>query len=280
MRFARFSLAGLAAAFFGIGTAAAAPQVLMVVTPSDELPLTCTNGECTTEVAAICMQPDRANPTRGKNYHVDTANIKGAKTSRAEDAMTLVGYTNQGGEVSLPVDGTLRIQAEREHYAVTLRVDAGVLAQHQLKSLAVRVTGNVLLFPQAEEADPKPQTMADAALARSTLRQTAERILDKRADTIDGARVVRAAINALPVSRATTEAERQAARDTSYKVAVSDTARGQADAAFRACRSVSDNAMSTRYNSRYGYRACLGVMHDDLIDGVNKEYWDALKGGS
>ena len=50
-----------------IAAAAAAPQVLMVVTPSDEIPLTCENGSCSAEVAAICLQPDRSNPQRGKS---------------------------------------------------------------------------------------------------------------------------------------------------------------------------------------------------------------------
>ena len=55
-----FSIAGLT------GTTQAAPQVLMVVTSTEELPLTCESGQCTAEVAAMCLQPDRANPERGK----------------------------------------------------------------------------------------------------------------------------------------------------------------------------------------------------------------------
>ena len=53
-----------------------------------------------------------------------------------------------------------------------------------------------------------------------------------------------------------------------------------ASEAFEACRNVSDLAISRRYDARYSYRDCLGIMHDDLIDGVNKQYWDALKAGS
>ena len=50
--------------------------------------------------------------------------------------------------------------------------------------------------------------------------------------------------------------------------------------AFYACRSITDHTIIKRYDSRDSYRACLGVMHDELIDGVNKRYWDALKAGS
>ena len=130
-----------------IAAAAAAPQVLMVVTPSDEIPLTCENGSCSTEVAAICLQPDRSNPQRGKSYSVreSDAKIQGARSSRVEDTMTLIGRTAAGQETVLPAAKLLNVNAEREHYAVTLSVDEAVMRQHGLTSLAVRVTGNVLL---------------------------------------------------------------------------------------------------------------------------------------
>ena len=43
---------------------------------------------------------------------------------------------------------------------------------------------------------------------------------------------------------------------------------------------MTDYTIIKRYDLRYSYRACLGVMHDGLIDGVNKKYWDALKAGT
>ena len=83
-----------------IAAAAAAPQVLMVVTPSDEIPLTCENGSCSTEVAAICLQPDRSNPQRGNSYRLRArdANIRGARSTRVEDTMILIGRTAAGQE--------------------------------------------------------------------------------------------------------------------------------------------------------------------------------------
>src|SRR3546814_19100379 len=53
-----------------VGIAAAAPQVLLVVTPKDEMPLVCAGGSCSTAVTAICLQPDRANPVRGPDYSI------------------------------------------------------------------------------------------------------------------------------------------------------------------------------------------------------------------
>jgi hypothetical protein len=280
MRISIFAIAavlGLAAT-----PAMAAPQVLMVVTPSDILPMNCEGGLCSSEVAAICLQPDRANPVRGKEYRVieDTAQIPGAKSSNIEDTITLVGIAADGRQISLPTSRYLRIRAERDHFAVTLSVDASVLRKFALESLSVRITGNVLLFPDAVDQDPEPQTEADMMIARTTLRAVAKRILGQRADTLGGAKVVRSAMNALPRNRGTTEGERYAARQIAAALRATPRARVLAGEAFEACRNVSDLAIVTRYDSRYSYRDCLGIMHDDLIDGVNKQYWDALKSGS
>lgn len=282
MRMGAFSIASVFGILGYLGTAVAAPQVLLVVTPTDELPLTCENGICATEVAAICLQPDRANPTRGARYGVRAgdAGIKGPSSTRVEDTMTLVGRNAAGVETVLPAAELLRINAEREHFAVTLSVDRSVMDARGLTSLAVRVTGNVLLFPEADAADPKPQTPSDIEVAATTQRQTAERILGKRSDKVTGASLVRTAMNSLPRSRATSETERVAARDAALRVPATPQAREHAAEAFFACRNVSDNMMIKRYDSRYGYRDCLGIMHDGLIDSVNKEYWNALKAGS
>lgn len=279
----RISIVAVAAILgLAAGAASAAPQVLMVVTPTDILPMNCEGGVCSSEVAAICLQPDRANPVRGKQYRVmeRTAQIPGAKSSSIEDTMILVGVFADGRQISLPTWKHLRIRAARDHFAVTLSVDQSVLRQYSLKSLAVRVTGNALLFPDAVDRDREPQTDADIAVARTTLRGIAKRILGQRADTLGGAKVVRSAINALPRNRGTTERERSTARQVAASVRATPRARTLASEAFAACRNVSDLAIVKRYDSRYSYRDCLGIMHDDLIDGVNKQYWDALKAGS
>lgn len=282
MRAGIFAVASVLGAIGFLGTAAAAPQVLMVVTPSDEMPLTCENGICSTEVAAICLQPDRSNPQRGKSYSVKAsdANIRGARSTRVEDTMTLIGRTAAGQETVLPAAKLLNINAEREHYAVTLSVDESVMQQHGLTSLAVRVTGNVLLFPDADQGDPNPQTPSDLQIAETTQRGTAERVLSNHGDQLTGARMVRSAINALPRDRASNETEREAARTVAMQQTASADAVAYAKDAFFACRSVTDHTIIKRYDSRYSYRACLGVMHDEIIDGVNKKYWDALKAGS
>lgn len=282
MRIKAFAIASIFGAVGYVSAASAAPQVLMVVTPSDEMPLACENGVCSTEVAAICLQPDRANPQRGKSYSARSAetNIRGARSTRVEDTMTLVGTDAAGREVVLPAENLLKINAERDHFAVTLSVDESVMTSRGLTTLAVRVTGNIMLFPDADQDDPNPQTASDIEVAQTMQRGTAERVLAQHSDELTGAHMVRSAINALPRDRASNEAEREAARKAAMQRPASPNAIAYVQDAFVACRSVTDHAVITRYDSRYSYRACLGVMHDGLVDGVNKKYWDALKAGS
>jgi len=179
----------------------------------------------------------------------------------------------------LPVDKYLRVLAERDHYAVTLSVDQSVMYRNNLASLAVKITGNVLLFPDAEPQDTRPQTDTDKLVAETTLRGVAERVLSERTDTLDGAKVVRKAINALPRDRQSTATERRQAQATALRMRVSPAAKENAAKAFSACRNVTDSGEGGA-NTDYGYRNCLGIMHDELIDGVNREYWDKLKAGS
>ena len=280
----RFGLIAAAAAFGvagAVSAASAAPQVLLVVAPTDDVPLRCENGLCTAEVAAICLQPDRANPERGKRYNAmsTVSDVPGVKSTRKEDTMTLVGETADGRQIELPTGKYLHINAERDQYAVTLSVDEAVKRDFGLATLTVRVTGNVLLFPDVEPRDANPQTESDKQIAQTSQRGLAQQILGKRTDTLDGAKVVRSAINALPRDRKTTVSERLKAQADALRARVSAKAREKAEGAFTTCGSVGDGAGAGEV-AVYGYRHCLGIMHDELIDGVNREYWDALKAGS
>ena len=128
----------------------------------------------------------------------------------------MIGRTAAGQETVLPAAKLLNVNAEREHYSVTLSVDEVVMRQHGLTSV-VRVTGNVLLFPDADQDDPNPQTTSDLQIVETTQRGTAERVLSKHDDELTDARMVRYAINALPRDRASSETEREAARNAAMQ---------------------------------------------------------------
>ncbi len=191
MLFAATCLFGLATATPG---AVAAPQALLLVAMGDDLQLVCERGECAAEVSTICLQLERADPLLGTPYAV----IEDPEEEpRAEPALTLVGHTADGSEVTLPVAGNLAITAERGHSAVKLSVPRAVLQTFGLTSLTVRLARHVALASEVADGDPM-QTEAELALARGPLRRVAEQVLTSRGEQVAAARVVRDVLNALP----------------------------------------------------------------------------------
>ena len=274
MRFAATCLFGLANV---TPAAAAAPQALLLVATGDDLQLVCERGECAAEVSTICLQQERADPPLGTPYAVIEDPEDGP---RVEPALTLVGHTADGREVTLPAAGNLGITAERGHSAVKLSVPRAVLQTFGLTSLTVRLARHVALAPEVADGDPV-QTEAELALVRGPLRRVAEQVLTSRGEQVAGARVVRNVINALPRGRRASPAERGAAwrqalgiRPAGNSDEISDGALGQAGSAYKICLGIG------RHMGFGDYRDCLGVRHDELINTINGAYWDALKFGS
>ena len=251
------------------GMANAAPQILLVVSPDEEIPMTCEGAHCTVELTAICLQPERANPLRGARYMAMDA-----------DTITLVGSTAAGETRRLPITKTMQILAEREHTAVTLSVPRVILDMYQVSELTVRLQGNVVLAPTPVANDAKPQTEADIALAKTTLRKTAESVISQRGDQVAAAGLLRKAINALPRERAPSQAERDAAETLAMTTRALAKSATQAKTAFDTCRGIGDTFSNRWYHNWFSYRNCLSVEHDSLIEEVNKEYWEVLKAGS
>ena len=251
------------------GMASAAPQILLVVSPDEEIPMICEGAHCTVELTAICLQPERANPLRGTQYMAMDA-----------DTLTLVGKTAAGETRRLPVTKNMQILAEREHTAVTLSVPRAILEMYQVSELTVRLKGNVVLAPTPVANDAKPQTEADIALAKTTLRKTAESVIEQRGDQVAAAGLLRKAINALPRERAPSQAERSAAETLAMTTRAPKQSTAQAKTAFDTCRGIGDTFSNRWYHNWFSYRNCLSVEHDSLIEEVNNEYWDVLKAGS
>ncbi len=274
MLFAATCLFGLANVTPG---AVAAPQALLLVATGDDLQLVCERAECTAELSAMCLQPERAAPLLGTPYAVieDTDD-----EPRLQPALSLVGHTADGIEVTLPVAGNLAITAERGHSAVKLSVPRAVLQTFGLTSLTVRLARHVALAPETADGEPM-QTEAERALVRGPLRRAAEQVLTRSGEQVAGARIVRDVINALPRGRRASPAERGAAwrqalgRPAGTPDEIPNGALGQAAKAYRICLGLGSAVLA------FGdYRDCLKLMHDELINTVNGAYWDALKFGS
>ena len=144
------------------------------------------------------------------------------------------------------------------------------MQQYGLITLTVRAMSNVLLFLDADRDDPIPQAPSDQRITETMHRGTAERNLSQYSNELTVAHEVGYAVNTLPRDQASSETERQMARNAAMQRSNPVDAMAYAKDVFFACRSVTDNTIIKCNEIWYSYRACLGVMHDK----------NALKGGS
>ena len=263
-------LPGLAAAFaLTAGGAAAAPQALMVAAGSGEVHLACSGAACRAEITTFCLQPERPNPEFGHRY-----NILAMADQRG--AIRLVGHREDGGKVVLPLESSAILTAERDHSAVMLTVPAPVLHEYGVTRLSVQVSEPVMLVPQAVAGDPRGQDEDDLAFLATTARQAAKYAIEEHPDQVGATRIVRDVLNAVPADRPTTRRERRKAWIQSEPERESPDAQSMARSAYDDCKTV--NAVD---NVRlYGFRSCMGVMHDEIIGEVNDAYAELIGAGS
>ena len=76
------------------GSAAAAPQALLLAGAGSELQLYCEGGECAAEAGTICLQPERDNPDRGTAYTIPGGGLG------TGDGLSLIGHLPDGREVA------------------------------------------------------------------------------------------------------------------------------------------------------------------------------------
>jgi hypothetical protein len=244
--------------------AAAAPQILLAVGSDDAVPMRCEDNVCEAGLATMCLQPDRSDPVQGAPYRLlDPA------------ALDVTAEGRDGRPVSVPLAGGLRVVAARGHTAIRVTIPHALLQRRGLSRPAVRLKGNAIFTPEPTEGDAEPQSEADIALARTTLRQTAANVIHQQVDRSRAAGVILGAINTLPRGRAPTTAERTAAETQLLSATAPGNARGLVREAFEHCR-----GLGTGFVSReplFSYRGCLTVNHDAMLEEINMDYRAALK---
>jgi len=274
----------LVAAVYTLGTAAAAPQTLLLVANDDKLQFRCDSGDCTAEASTICLQYKRPSPARGTRY----ALVNEVRRDPGNDAgLTLVGRLPSGAEQTLPLSH-LRILSDRGHRAVRFNVPKSVLAQYGFDSISLRVAHNIVLAPVPRADDPDPQREADIELALGPQRDIAERTLARRAERVIAAQIIRDTLNTLPRDRAASKQERK----TAFARAVakrrfqrdqrSESALGEVRNAFGHCGYArnSDTLFEGLYGRISSYRSCLNDRHDRLMMDINQQYWRDAEAGS
>jgi hypothetical protein len=149
------------------------------------------------------------------------------------------------------------------------------MAGLDLEKVEITVGKDVALLPAPELDDPDPFTESEIAVLTGPLRVLASRIVDRNGERMEAARITNRMINLLAEQSGGGEPRgrvlwRQAIGEGGLSSRTRDRARG----AYDLCRFVVDRAPSK------SLRRCLQTQHDQFIDFLNSEYWEAVKIGS
>src|SRR5215510_13624913 len=107
----------VAALMIGIGSAAAAPQILGIVASNGALPLTCDEQGCHADLSTFCLQQPRANPGPGQRYELAD-----------RSSVTLVGTRSDGEIVRVPAAPYVTFSSDRGFTSVEVALPADQLA--------------------------------------------------------------------------------------------------------------------------------------------------------
>ncbi|NKB49123.1 MAG: hypothetical protein GKS02_07140 [Alphaproteobacteria bacterium] len=263
----------LAAAFtasfaisIGVTPASADPQMLGIVQTVSAVPLHCSNGECGAELTSICLQEERVRPMPGQAYFPHDPNTVG-----------LTGIRRDGSRIAILVEDVLKFSSARGYSSVRVSLSKDVLRQYDVASVELSIDEGLTLIPETGPAvNADSLTEGDIELGAGRLRQTATVIVDQEGDKADASQVLARMIDNLPRhGRANFETRSEIWSTTGVPVAQSLSTRGS----YRARLAYNGCYRKTRFGDQT-LRECLGLAHDDLIQDLNDDYWEAVKTGT
>jgi len=265
IRLLAFAICGASA--FSLSNALAASQLLGVVASAEPISMTCADGECTVELSAFCLERDRAMPIDGAPYR-----------PLDPDKITLVLIDKDGVESRISDAPNVQVASERDFHAVKVSVPQSILQEHGGAGIAVAVSPELMLAPQAVENDPQPITDDEIVRARESWHSVASTLFDSDSHELGRVRILNRLINALPsqigVDLATS--------DKIWRQVVSDEI--QADRSDPMIVEVASIYSSCRLGATSPWppmlRRCLQMNHDAIIGGINSQYWQAVDTGS
>ena len=255
---------------FAGAASAGEPQILGIVASAEPVPLTCDEYGCTAQLSAFCLQRHRAVPFAGTPY---------VPAPGSEGAFTLVATDATGARVRHSVDEAVTFHSARGNRAVTLHLDAAVLAASDLSRPALAVGARASLVPQTVAARlDDPQVAAEVALVAGPLRVVAEREVDRGGSAIDAARALNRQINRRAAAGID---EVGAGGPPTWYAGADEPAAAEGDGpgvamardAFARCAASPGGGFVT-------FRQCLSAQHDMFIDPLNRAYWQAVSAGS
>lgn len=247
-------------------TANAAPQILAALPTSAGVPFTCREGQCQADLSTYCLQQDRPAPSRGAVYR-----------PAAMADFKLVIRTARGPK-TLNAAPHVRFIESRGFMAVS-----AVIPEASLQSLggadAVITVGNAAsLLPEPTRYDPNPLTEKEIAYVTKWRREQGAGMVDATPKA-KAAQVLANVANRLP-RRGTTIPE---TLDGIWEQAIGDELGGapaeivtpalaKARLEFKNCR---DGGVRYSFG---GVRRCLEYRHDDIIRGLNIDFWNTKPG--
>lgn len=261
-----FLLVGLAA-FSGISSVRAAPQVLGVMAYNDPVPLSCAQGQCWAELVTVCLQKNRPNPLAGTAYRF-----------YGEGDVELILTDARGYRQTVAAQPYVRVSVARGFTAVRVELTERQMRELGGSSAAITVDEGMSLVPVPVAGDPNPITEQELAYVADFLRPEADRWLKADDGRTQSARLVNRMINITPRLGRMTDEDRAsllARAEDAVTMPISDDGRRRAAASYGVCKYMVEDV--GRY---FSMRRCLEARNDNQIIDINTEYWRATTPGS
>lgn len=249
--------------------AAAAPQVMALLSTDGAKPLVCNKGVCRAEFTVMCLQVERKAPATGVAYELMPANDVTVLLSRSD------GETRR-----LSADAArVSITSLRTHVSVEIKVPQGVRDSAHAVTVSMSVPKTAFLIPRPVSGDPDPITIAEVRGVVGQHLRIAPQFERDVAAGLAAARLLSELVNLLPTAPATTPAEERrivdnlfarvlATDDRPQRVALEDVRRSFERCQYKSIRRDFGTA-----------QACLEVEHDGMMSGINMVYWNRAQGG-
>jgi len=261
-------IAGLAVAILiSAAPAGAAPQMLGLVMTDGPVELRCEDGTCRADFSGFCLQKDRKSPAFLTPYYL---------TQNQDVRLTL--HLADGTTRELAAASHISLRTKRFYAGVEISLPQSALNKFTATGAAITIGKRVTAMPVAVEGDLNPLTPADIEAATGRSRTMASAWFDNSSGPAGAVKIFARAINRTTVNDRLTAEERQDLWQTTLATlpdTVDDKALSLATGHFGLCQK-----WLARKDLTFGLRQCLEDQHDDIVRGLNRNLWRALKPGS
>ncbi len=245
-----------------------APQILGLVATKSPVPLSCSDGVCSAEISAVCLQEHRPAPDSGTLYRV-TEN----------SAINLVMTGKDGRSKSIKITDKIQLKSLRVYSSVSISLpevlvdsfaDEGTHA-----SLAIEPLASAVPVPIA--GDPNPLSAREISDYTGHLRARAEQAIDRDSANLNATRILNQMVNRLP-GRNPGNAKDIA--KVKKQVLGNNSLAGKPETARLVTRALNTCREKLRVERTPHLRGCLGNQHDILNSNTTQDVWKSLKPGS